>query len=111
VLPLLVGERCSLGAECRDTRPGAIHDCCLSAEDAFGGSTRLSVAGGDGLVRPSPYRPSESEGPLHFFRLGQREYQAANLRHGARNQARVEIPFLPTPSSRRAARRMTTRKA
>ncbi len=33
VLPLFVGERCSLGAERRGTRPGAILDCCLLARN------------------------------------------------------------------------------
>src|SRR5215207_8432202 len=91
VLPLFVGERCSLGAEQRrGTRPGTILDCCLSAEGAFGSPTRLSVAGGDGLVRPSPCRPSEPEGPFLFFQFGHRKYQPANLWHGERNQAGVE---------------------
>jgi hypothetical protein len=44
-LSLSVGEQCSLGAERRGTRPGAILECWLCAEDAFGGPDSPSGSG------------------------------------------------------------------
>jgi hypothetical protein len=54
-LPLSVGERCSLGAEHRGTRPGAFLDCCLCAESAFGqlDLVRESYLLGNAGLRPA----------------------------------------------------------
>src|SRR3712207_7690557 len=41
---------------------------------------RLFAAGGNGLVRPSPHRPSELEDSLLLVRLGHGKQHASNLR-------------------------------
>src|SRR5215210_2668178 len=50
---------------------------------------------GDGLMRPPPHRPLEAEAAL-LAAAGQRQEEAADLRHGDRDQAGIAAP-LPRP--------------
>ena len=70
-------------------------------------ASRGVAAGGDRLVSPAPPRPAEPERPpLRGLAHGQ--HQPPHLRHRERDQAGIGAPFSPR-SSRRAARRRTTR--
>src|SRR3712207_4457274 len=87
----------------------------LSAEGAFGGSARLFAAGGNGLVRPSPHRPSELEDSLLLVRLGHGK-QHAHLTSGTvsmgSDQHRDPLFITACVSAQQlAAKRVTTRKA
>src|SRR5688572_5053537 len=64
---------------------------------------------GDGLMRPPPYRPLETEAALLAV-TGQRQEEAADLWHGDRDQTGIAAPF-SSASCWLAAQRITTRPA
>jgi hypothetical protein len=51
---------------------------------------------GGGLMRPQPHRPLEAEAVL-LPSAGQRQEEAADLRHGDRDQVGISAPFSSAP--------------